>query len=60
MIQWPISEGIRALRTRAREAAAIDFRHAQLMWAATAPHMKNRQRPPELPRILREARDGSE
>lgn len=51
--RWPIREALLAFVERARETARQEYRSEVLVWAVTAPHMRKKTKPPDVPAILR-------
>lgn len=42
---------------RMKEEAAAQYRNDLLVWAAMAPHMKKKAKPPQIPAVLRDDGD---
>ncbi len=58
ILRWPLREALHAYRSRMRRYALDDYRFRLIVWAITAPYLKEgNRRPPGVPAILREVSD---
>ncbi len=53
VLQWPLREALLKYVQRMKSEALIEHRHQVMLWAALAPHGKEKRKPPRLPKILR-------
>jgi len=54
VLRWPLRDALLAFENVLREQAAVEYRHASLLYAVMAPHLKKgKLKAPKVPKILR-------
>jgi len=53
VLGWPLREALLRYVHMMKREATIEYRHQVMLWAALAPHGKDKRKPPRLPKILR-------
>lgn len=53
MLRWPLREGLLRYAHLMREWAREDYRFQVLTWAPQSPYLTKKDKPPEVPRILK-------
>jgi hypothetical protein len=53
VFQWPLREALLCYVQLLKAAAMTEYRHQVMLWAALAPHGKEKRKPPRPPLILR-------
>ena len=53
VLAWPLREACLRYVYLMKREATTEYRHQVMLWAALAPHGKEKRKPPRLPKILR-------
>jgi len=53
ILHWPLRESLLKYVHMMKREATIEYRHQVMLWAALAPHGKEKRKPPRLPKVLR-------